>query len=184
LTPFGRDDLIVTADLTSLTEHLEGQHDDPRVELVREGGTMALYVAICLLAGLTVASDQHVEELNVLAVVWGTTLGLAIAHWFAFRMSSRLAAGGQVRPRDVAVSAAQLGGAVAVAALATIPVLLFSDSNELEAVRLTMAGFIGVVGFAVARSSGASRLRAGLYALGMVIVALAIALVKNALISH
>ena len=174
----------MTADLTSRAEDLDAHPDDLRVELLREGCTMALYVAICLLAGLTVASDHNVEELNVFAVVWGTTLGLAVAHWFAFRMSSRLAAGGRVRRRDVEVSAAQLGGAAAVGALATIPVVLFSESNELEAVRLVMAGFIGIVGFAVATASGATRLRAGLYALGMVIVALAIALAKNALLSH
>ena len=159
--PSGCDDLFVTADVTSLAEDLDAQPDHPHVELLREGCTMALYVAVCLLAGLTVASDQHVEELNVVAVVWGTTLGLAIAHWFAFRMSSRLAAGGRVRRRDVEVSAAQLGGAAAVGVLATIPVVLFSESNELDAVRLVLAGFVGVVGFTVARSSGASKPRAG-----------------------
>ncbi len=160
------------------------EHDERRLELVREGCTMALYVAICLLGALTLASDHQVSEFDVFAVVWGTTLGLAIVHWFAFRLSARLAAGGVVRRRDVEVSAAQLGGAAAVGALATIPVVLFGDSNELDAVRLFMAGFIAFVGFGVARASGGSWLRAGTYAAGMVVVGLAIAVLKNTLAGH
>jgi hypothetical protein len=161
-----------------------GGSDERASELVREGCTMALYVAICLLAALTVASDHQVVELNVFGLIWGTTLGLAIVHWFAFRLSARLAAGGTVRRKDVEVSASQLGGAAAVGVLATIPVVLFADSNELDAVRLTMAAFIAFVGFCVARASGGTWLLAGAYAGGMVIVATAIALLKNTLAGH
>jgi hypothetical protein len=178
---------MATTDLAASedeTDPIHEGHDEQAVELVREGCTMALYVAICLLATLTVASDHHVDDFNVFAVVWGTTLGLAIVHWFAFRMSARLAAGGALRRKDVEVSAAQLGGAASVGALATIPVVLFGDSNELDAVRLVMAAFIACIGFAVARASGGSWLRAALYASGMVIVAVTLALVKNLLLGH
>jgi hypothetical protein len=160
------------------------RHDERAVELLREACTMALYVAICLLATLTVAADHHVAELNVFALIWGTTLGLAIAHWFAFRLSARLVASGTVRRRDVEVSAAQLAGAAAVGALATIPVVLFGDSNELDAVRLVIAGFIAFVGFVVSRAGGGSWLRAGTYAAGMVVAGLTIAVLKNGLAGH
>lgn len=153
-------------------------------DLTREACTMALYIAICLLAALTVASDHQLGEVNVLALVWGTTLGLAVAHWFAFRLSARLVGSGALRRIDVEVSAAQLVGAAAVAVLATIPVVLFPESSELDAVRFVLAGFIAVVGYAVARTSGASARRAVLYATGTLAVGLAIAVLKNTLVGH
>jgi hypothetical protein len=63
-------------------------------------------------------------------IIWGVTLGLAIAHWFAFRVAARL------------------------------------------------------VGFTVARGGGATRARALVYALVVLVVAVAIALLKNGLVGH
>jgi len=152
-------------------------------ELRREAFTMALYVAICLLAALTAVSHPT-EEIDAFVIVWGTTLGLAIAHWFAFRVSARLVGSGSIRARDAEISAAQLAGAVAVGILATIPMILFPDPVEFNFVRLTLAGFIGVVGFAVARSGGASLLRSTLYGVSILIVATAVAALKNYLAGH
>jgi hypothetical protein len=54
---------------------------------VRKGTlTMALYVAISLLASLIVIPESRVEHTHVLGLIWGITLGLALAHWFAFRL--------------------------------------------------------------------------------------------------
>ena len=79
---------------------------------------------------------------------------------------------------------AQLAGAAGVALLASIPVVLFPESVELELVELLLATFIALVGFAVARGGGATRARALLYGLSVLVVAVAIALVKNALAGH
>src|SRR3712207_7841341 len=38
----------------------------------------------------------------------GVTLGLALAHWFAFRVSARLVGAGKIRRHDVASASAQL----------------------------------------------------------------------------
>jgi hypothetical protein len=56
------------------------------LELRKEALTMALYVTICLLAALSVVAE-HGEgaQADTFKIVWGTTLGLALAHWFAFR---------------------------------------------------------------------------------------------------
>jgi predicted membrane protein len=55
------------------------------VELRKEAWVMALYVAVCLLAALSAvaekASDGHVRAIGI---VWGTTVGLTLAHVFAF----------------------------------------------------------------------------------------------------
>ena len=144
---------------------------------------MALYVAICLLATLTAVSHPT-EERDAFLLVWGTTLGLAIAHWFAFRVSAKLIGSGTLRRHDTSIAAAQFAGAVAVAVLATIPMLLVPDPVEFNLVRLTLAGFIGVVGFAVARAGGASLLRSSLYGASILIVATAVAALKNFLAGY
>jgi hypothetical protein len=84
----------------------------------------------------------------------------------------------------MASAGAQLAGAAGVALLASVPVLLFPESVELELVELLLAAFIALVGFAVARGGGATRARAILYGLVVLVVAVAIALVKNGLAGH
>ena len=70
------------------------RHRD-NVELRKEAFTMALYVAICLLAALAAVSESTAED-HVFEIVWGTTIGLALAHWLAFSVSARLVAAGRV----------------------------------------------------------------------------------------
>jgi hypothetical protein len=146
---------------------------------------MALYVSVCLLAALTAVADSTTEgHASVFKIIWGTTLGLALAHWFAFRLSARLTAFGTMRSHDAAIAAAQLAGAAAVAVLATVPLLVVPDEAELDIVRLLLAGFIALVGFVVARSSGASTARAVLYGAGVIVVGLIVAVMKNVLGGH
>ena len=111
-------------------------------------------------------------------------LAMAVVHWFAFRVSARLVASGRLRPRDVELAGAQLVGAVGVALLASVPVVLLPESAELEGVALLLAAFIALVGYAVARAGGATRARALVYALTVLVVAVAIAELKNRLAGH
>lgn len=155
------------------------------VELRKEAWVMALYVAVCLLAALSAvaekASDGHVRAI---AIVWGTTVGLTLAHVFAFRVSARIVAQGRVRRSDAQAVLAQLAGATGVAVLATIPILLWPATAEFDVVRAALALFISLVGFAVARSSGAGRTRSLLYGGTLLVVAITIAVVKNILSGH
>lgn len=154
-------------------------------ELRKEAFTMALYVAVCLLAALTAVAERadssHVE---ILGLVWGTTIGLALAHLFAFRLSARLVGSGTIDRPDAAAAGAQLLGAAAVAVLGTIPVLVFDSTAELDVTRVLLAGFVAVVGYAVARTSGSSRLRALVYAAVVMAVGLTVAVIKNVLSGH
>jgi len=79
---------------------------DDDVELRKEAFTMALYVAICLLAALAAVTESTAED-HVFEIVWGTTIGLALAHWLAFSVSARLVAAGQVRNHDAQAAEAQ-----------------------------------------------------------------------------
>ena len=157
-------------------EHLVG--------LRKEAYTMALYVAICLLAALTAVSETDHDQARVIGIVWGVTIGLALAHWFAFRVSARMVGAGNIRSEDIDTASAQLVGAAAVAVLASIPVLLAPESDELELTTLVLAGFIAVVGFAVARGGGSSRRRAIAYAGVVLVVAVVIVVLKNGLAGH
>ncbi len=146
---------------------------------------MALYVAVCLLAALIALDDQAEEHhVRAFALVWGTTLGLALAHVFAFRLAARWIAGGTLRDGDAASALAQLAGAAIVAGLATVPVVVFGATTEFDVTRLVLAGLIGGVGFSVARSAGAGRSRSLLAGLGVLAVALAVAAAKNYLAGH
>ena len=72
---------------------------------------MALYVAVCLLAALiALGEDADHGHVRAFGLVWGTTLGLALAHAFAFRVSARLASGGQFGRSDAQIVLAQLAG--------------------------------------------------------------------------
>ena len=165
----------------------EGPGPEPahhRVELLKEAFTMALYVAICLLAALIALPESAVEHTDLAGLVWGVTVGLALAHLFAFRLSARLVGAGAVRREDVESGGVQLLGAAAIALPASVVVLLLPTSAELEVVELLLAGFIALTGFAVARGSGAGLLRSLVYAAAMLVVAVLIAVLKNVLAGH
>jgi voltage-gated potassium channel Kch len=163
-------------------DHLNAAETDRhRLELRRETYTMALYVSICLLAALAVVSD---EREHLVGLVWGTTIGLSLAHWVAFRAAARVVGGGALGRTDAALAAAQIGGAAAIAVVCTVPVVLLSGEGERDAVRLVLVVFLGVTGYAVARSAGATRARSTIYAVGFAALALVVAVVKNTLAGH
>ncbi len=154
-------------------------------ELRKEGSTMSLYIAVSLLAALTALSGTSVHsDIRVAGTIWGTTIGLAAAHLFAFRLSARLVGAGEVHEHDAKIAMAQLAGAAMVALLCTIPVLLFADSSELDAVRLVLAAYIALIGYQVAIANGSTRTRAITYAAVVLATALAIAIAKNVLAGH
>ena len=150
-------------------------------QLRKEGWTMALYVAICLIAALTALETVTAVPGHILGLVWGTTVGLALAHVFAFRVAGRLVHDGELPKFDRIVSMVQLASAAAVALVVSVPVLLAPTVSELNWARYTCAGIIGVVGYLAARGGERSQIRAVLFGLGVLVVAVAIAALKHAL---
>jgi hypothetical protein len=155
-----------------------------RIELRKEALTMALYVAICLMAALLAIPETAIEHSNVLGLIWGITLGLALAHWFAFRVSARMVGSGSIHSSDLQLVAAQLLAAAGVAFVASMTALVLPDAVELEDAELLLAGLIALIGFGVARGAGASRFRAVVYAVLVLVGAVAIAVLKNLLAGH
>ncbi|MFL6044522.1 MAG: hypothetical protein ACJ72M_05330 [Propionibacteriaceae bacterium] len=159
-------------------DHVHGDH------LRKEAWTMALYVTVCLLAALTALESVVPIPGRVLGLVWGTTVGLALAHLFAFRIAGRLVHDGRLPKSDQIVSAVQLAAAAAVALLVSIPILIATPASELNWARYTCAGIIGVVGYGVARSAEKSRIRSVIFGLAVLALALIIAVIKHALVGH
>ncbi|MGD6978301.1 MULTISPECIES: hypothetical protein [Citricoccus] len=153
-------------------------------ELRREGLTTALYVAICVVAALIALPETADPHLPVLGVIWGISIGLALAHWFAFRLSARMVGAGKVSPEDVQSATVQLVGAAATALLASLPVVFLPASLEVGMSLLALSIFISVVGYHVARAGGATRPRALVYALAVLVIAVGTAALKNILSGH
>ena len=155
------------------------ERTDEQRHLVREALTMALYVSITLLAVETATrspSDPRAEE-----IIWATTVGLALAHWCAFIMASRL-----VGPIHDQVSLArqlmaELIGAAVIGVVATIVVVALPRDVQWQVARYTIAGCVGLVAYGQLRLLGASRPRALRVAIAALAVAEAVATVKRIL---
>jgi len=159
-----------------------GQDQDERAELAREALTMILYVSVVLLAAL-VALPADDLGLDLAAVVWGTAIGLAVAHWFAFRVSVRLFGDGRLEVRDAQVAVVQVLAAVVVALVASLPLLFVSDEAGAEVATIELAAVIGLAGYQTARRTGAGHGRA--LAAGITTLALGgLVVTVKTLISH
>lgn len=159
------------------------EQETQALDLRREAFTMALYVAICLLAAMIAAPEKD-EHAHAIGIVWGISIGLVLAHLFAFRLAARLVSPGALDAEDARLAGAQLGGGVAVALLATIPVILLPTHREITWAEVVLAALIAAAGYAVARRGGAHRITTMVYGLVMLAVAIGIALVKNHLAGH
>ena len=161
-------------------------------EIIREAVTMTLYVSVVEIAELAVLPAEHRSGGHVdgpvgaelLAIIWGTAIGLAIAHWFAFRLAGRAFRGDRVTGLDTKVGLAQVGAAVFVALVSSVPVLLFDDVGAQIVTGWIPAVLIGGVGYLIARETGRSRWSAAVYSLTALALGLLVAGVKSALAGH
>lgn len=160
----------------------EASHDGlERSEWRREAYTMAFYVTVCLVAALSTVES---EDGPTLAIVWGTTLGLALAHLFAFELAARVVEGTTPSRHLRSLASAQLLGAGIVATITTIPVLIIDAPEDVGAARFVLSGFVGLMAFLLARNRAAGLIRSIVFALIVTAIATAVALIKNALLGH
>jgi hypothetical protein len=163
----------------SPSPHLADDH-----QVVHEGVTMALYIAISLLAVLTALPASFTDAAGVAWTIVGTTSGLAIAHWLAFRVSSLFVGRGRLGPTARRSLVVQALAATMVGVIACLPLLLARGTMGLALSRLLLAGIIGLFAYGVSIQSEPGRLRAVLYAVTVVGIALSVAVVKNVLSGH
>jgi hypothetical protein len=126
-----------------------------RQELLREATVMVLYVSVVEIAALAALPEKHFTHGLVtgavgdqlLGILWGTAVGLALAHWFAFGLAAPAFRGERPSHLDAQIGLAQLAGAILVAALSSVPVLLFSNVRAQETTGDVPALLVGVVGY-------------------------------------
>ena len=163
-----------------------------RSHLVREASTMVLYVSVVEIAELAAIPEEHFAHGRVtgpvggalLAIVWGTAVGLAIAHWFAFRVAAPAFRGESPTRLDAQIGLAQLAGAIFVAAVSSLPVLLLNDVRAQETTGDVPAVIIGVIAYFIARASGRKQLPAAFYGITALALGVVVALVKAKLAAH
>jgi hypothetical protein len=163
-----------------------------RTELLREAAIMILYVAIVEIATLAALPESNLHHGRttgtvggaLLAVVWGTAIGLALAHWFAFQVAARAFRGERHTDLDTRIALAQLGGAVLVAALSSLPALVFSDLTARQTTGDVPAALVGVVGYLLARRAGSSRLKSTFYGATVCTLGVLVALAKSLIAAH
>jgi hypothetical protein len=163
-----------------------------RLELLREATVMILYVSVVEIAELAALPESHFSHGLVtgavggqlLAILWGTAVGLALAHWFAFRLAAPAFRGERPTHLDTQIGMAQLAGAILVAALSSLPELLFSDVRTQETTGYVPALLVGIIGFFIARQSGLSRRASLFYGITGLALGMLVALVKSILAAH
>jgi hypothetical protein len=163
-----------------------------RGELFREATVMVLYVSVVEIGELAALPEGHYSSglvtgpvgHTLLTIVWGTAIGLALAHWFAFQLAAPAFRGERARRLDWQLGAAQLAGAAFVAVLSTVPVLLFSDARAQETVGDVPAVLVGVIGYLVARRARLSVLPSLCYGVTALALGVLIALIKTRLAAH
>jgi hypothetical protein len=179
-------------DTMSRTATVSDTRSDDRAEILREATTMVLYVSVVEIAELAALpegrfSDGHVTGTvggALLAVVWGTAIGLALAHWFAFRVAAPAFRGQRVTTMDTRIGVAQVAGALFVATISSLPVLFLDDSRARQLTSDIIAVLIGVISYRIARATGRSRPAAVLYGLTAVVLGVLVAFVKSTLAGH
>ncbi|HZA79806.1 MAG TPA: hypothetical protein VE623_25785 [Acidimicrobiales bacterium] len=164
-----------------------------RRRIWRDATAMVLYLSIVLLAELAVLPTGHdgaggavhgPVSWELAAILWGTTIGLALAHWFAFRLATQGLRRGPLGEWDRRQALSELAGAAFVAAMASVPVLLFSDEFEQQVVPFVLALIIGGVCYLVERASQRSRAMSLLLGVIALVLGLAVATLKSVLSAH
>jgi hypothetical protein len=153
--------------------------------LAREGLASALYVAVVLLATLVVVPQERLpSDLHLVELMFGAGIGLLAAHWFAFRLATRLTSeqGAWTRMAAEEATAMLLGGLVPVV-VASAPFLLLDGQAALLTALLLLAAFPAIAGGLVARLQGRSWLVTVLSGATVLILATGVVVLKTAL-SH
>jgi hypothetical protein len=165
---------------------------EQRAEILREAITMVLYVSVVEIAELAALPESHGAGGRVtgavggqlLGIVWGTAVGLAIAHWFAFRLVAPAFRGERPRRQDTYIGLAQVGGAMFVAIISSLPVVFLSDVRAQEFTGDVPALLIGAVGYVIARYAGKSRITSIAFGVTALALGVLVATVKSMLAAH
>ena len=156
-----------------------------------EARAMMLYVSIVLLvevaalpAGPEGNSVAGPTGVTLVGLIWGTTIGLALAHWFAFQVAEQGLSNTELRHDASTEIVAEVAGAAVVAVLATVPIVLLPDDAAQKALPFMLALIIGGVAYLVERGNGRARGVSLLWAVAAVALGFTVAGAKYWLSYH
>ena len=147
----------------------------------RDAGAMVLYVAVVLLAELA-SLPQGVIGWELVAIVWGTAIGLVVAHAFAFQVATHGVSGGWLRGDDRIEVLLELLGVAGVATIASVPVALLGGSAQLAGVSCAISATIGAVAYLVERLNDHSRAASLAFGSLALLAAILVAVLKTVLV--
>lgn len=153
------------------------ERDRADTDVRREATTMALYVAILLLAALA-ATSGRLDGAHLLALIWGSTLGVAVTHWFSFTVAARLLTHEETHVAPARLLRGQMLAAGAVAAAASTATLFLPDDAEHRGAVLVTACSIGAVVYVQSRWAGATTSRSVGVAVVALVAGMVVAVVK------
>ena len=157
--------------------------DHEHREAVHEGVTMTFYVCIVLAAEFA-ALGGHVASAQVaIGAIWGTTIGLTLAHLFAFTLATHLLRPHGLGPHERAAILGQGAAAAAVALSCTIPFVFFETERALDVAAFAVAALIGLAAYLIGRSSGASKFRSLIFG-GVVLLIAAVVVSLKVGLTH
>jgi hypothetical protein len=153
---------------------------------------MVLYVSVVLLAELAALPEQHFADGHVegviggplVAAIWGTAIGLALAHWFAFVFAADELRGLRPARHDLLIGLAQFAGAAFVGAVLTLALVLLPDSAAVAAMGELLAAIIGVIAYFIARATGHGRAQSVIYGVTVLVLGVVVAIAKYRLSAH
>lgn len=158
--------------------------DESVIEQYREALTMAIYVALSLLAVLlAVPWGNHETRAAAAVTVFVTGIGLLLAHMVAFGLAAQLFEPYHRNPHLWKVLASQLSAGLLLAVVTTVPVALLPLDWGVTVDVALLLMFIGLIGFAIARDRGASVGRALVY-VAIVIAVVAVVMSVKLLVKH
>ena len=141
---------------------------------------MGLYLSLVLVA-LIVGLERSLNDGGELLIIWGSSIGLTLAHVFAFRVAYVYQYGAAVSQGWLSIGA-MFTAAFGVALLATIPYLIPQDNfAPSSAATLLLLGFVAFAAYLAARSRGWPTLRTLGYVLVILVLASLVSIIKYVL---
>src|SRR5262249_3784606 len=145
-------------------------------------------VLLVELAALPIGHDKSSTtgpvHWELVGIVWGTTIGLTMAHWFAFSVATNGLRLTNLPEHSRDEIRGELVAAAFVATVCSIPVLILPSEIAQEMLGYVLAAIIGGTAFIVERANGRSRAFSLLYAAGALLLGLVVATLKYLLAFH
>jgi hypothetical protein len=151
-----------------------------RHEVEREFIANALYLGIVLYTALAVIpADDLPPDGELVLLILGTGAGLVLAHWFAFHVAaSALSPRGRTHESETEEAGAQVAGGVSVALLGCVPFAFFNGLTAVHVTQFLLGILPAAAGYAIGRRRDHSVLRSALVAVGVLVIATLITILK------